>query len=139
MAVDGCSAVTRWLPWRTTKGARRSSATTSGLCWFAAKRLSAATHRLTPRLVEVSEGFNNHLLASREEARTSEPEFNFQVDGGGRSLPSVVFRLMPQDFFVTNPQLDYTLVAVAERAPDGTALRDFGWNRLVEETRNRSD
>ena len=85
---------------------------------------------VSPRLLLT----NNHVLGSREEASTSEAEFNFQADGSGRALSSMVFRLTPEDFFATNPHLDYTLVAVAARAPDGTALRDFGWNRLVEET-----
>ena len=41
---------------------------------------------------------------------------------------------MPDEFFLTDPDLDYTLVAVAPVGADGTAsIGDFGFNRLIED------
>ena len=42
--------------------------------------------------------------------------------------------LEPDTFFVTDEELDYTLVAVAERGADGTEVAAFGWNPLIEST-----
>lgn len=73
---------------------------------------------------------NNHVLESRADAADSRVEFDYQVDPAGVPLQSVSFALDPDAFFATDSDLDYTLVAVAERA--GTReLAEFGWNPLV--------
>src|SRR5918994_5378825 len=85
---------------------------------------------VSPRLLLT----NNHVLGSLHEASNSRLEFNFQDDLEGRPLASVTFDLEPETFFLTDAQLDYSLVAVAEGSLDGGAtLRQFGWNRLIEE------
>lgn len=76
---------------------------------------------------------NNHVLGSADEAAHSRVEFNFQEDAAGRPMRSVVIGLEPARFFLTDRGLDFTLVAVAERAADGTALRGFCWLPLIEE------
>ncbi len=76
---------------------------------------------------------NNHVLGSAAEASHSLAEFNYQVGYQGQISPSVFFPLAPQDFFLTNAELDYTLVAVRDQQP-GAALASFGWNRLIGET-----
>ncbi|MFJ4245034.1 endonuclease [Streptomyces iakyrus] len=72
---------------------------------------------------------NNHVLRSPEDANRSGVAFAFQdgVDGG--PLAPAIFALEPQRFFVTDPALDYSLVAVAPRGMHGEALSSFG--RLV--------
>ena len=72
---------------------------------------------------------NNHVLGSPEEARFSRVEFQYQelLDGGHDT--SVFFPLDPARFFVTDPELDYTLVAVDD--PQGK-LAAYGFNRLIE-------
>lgn len=80
---------------------------------------------------------NNHVLSTLSEAKFSQLEFNFQDDLTGRPLPTSVFDLNPELFFVTDSKLDFTLTAVKEKARDGSGdlsdLRFFGWNRLIEE------
>jgi endonuclease I/V8-like Glu-specific endopeptidase len=76
---------------------------------------------------------NNHVLGSLAEAGASQIELNFQdgIDGG--SATPVLFNLRAADFFITDPELDYTLVAVAPTSVDSThALTEFGFNRIIE-------
>ncbi len=71
---------------------------------------------------------NNHVLRERTTAAASLIEFRVEDSLHGQPHNPVVFRLTPDDFFVTSPQLDFTLVAVAENSDSGAALADFGWN-----------
>lgn len=84
---------------------------------------------VSPRLLLT----NNHVLGSAREASSSWVEFNFQDDAEGRLADSVTYDLEPETFFLTNEHLDYTLVAVSEGAHEGGELRQFGWNRLIED------
>ncbi|SPF06510.1 endonuclease [Streptomyces sp. MA5143a] len=75
---------------------------------------------------------NNHVLRSQEEARRSEVAFSLQAGIDGRPLTPAVFQLEPQRFFVTDRELDFSLVAVAERGARGEALASFGRLTLSE-------
>lgn len=81
---------------------------------------------VSPRLLLT----NNHVLESAADAADSRVEFDYQVDPDGVPLHSVSFALDPDAFFITDPELDYSLVAVIERA-GGRELAEFGWNRLI--------
>jgi endonuclease G len=75
---------------------------------------------------------NNHVLRSAAEARYSEVEFDYQNDRYGRPLPVVTYALDPATFFVTDPALDFALVAVSPRSQGGNiALKRYGWSRLI--------
>jgi endonuclease G len=76
---------------------------------------------------------NNHVLDTADKAEFSRVEFNFQEDAAGNPLQSVVLDLEPRRFFLTDKKLDFTVVAVANKAADGTALRGFCWLPLIEE------
>ena len=80
---------------------------------------------------------NNHVLPTARDASFSLAEFNFQDDLTGRLQPTSVFALAPEVFFTTNEGLDFTLVAVKEKAREGSGdlseLSFFGWNKLIEE------
>ncbi|WP_109506482.1 DNA/RNA non-specific endonuclease [Nocardioides speluncae] len=78
---------------------------------------------------------NNHVLSDAGEARFSQVEFDLQNDIDGRPRPTYSFDLLPDELFLTNRELDVTMVAVAPRSrADSTApqrdLADFGSNRL---------
>lgn len=78
---------------------------------------------------------NNHVLSDPAEARFSQVEFDLQNDIDGRPRPTYAFDLLPDELFLTNRELDVTMVAVAPRSrPDSTTpqrdLADFGSNRL---------
>lgn len=75
---------------------------------------------------------NNHVLTVAAEAATSQVELDYQVDLDGRPAPSTFFRLTPDRFFLTDPDLDYTLVAVGERVSGTRERAELGWSRLRE-------
>ena len=84
---------------------------------------------VSPRLLLT----NNHVLRSKADALHSEIEFDYQNDRNGRLLPVITYGFEPGKFFVTNPALDYTLVAVRERSVDDRVdLKLYGWSRLIE-------
>lgn len=82
---------------------------------------------VSPRLLMT----NNHVLANAEIAAFSQIEFNVQDDRQDNPLQPVVFNLEPNEFFVTDAYLDYTLVAVRLPARNGLTLDPFGWHPLI--------
>jgi endonuclease G, mitochondrial len=84
---------------------------------------------ISPRLLIT----NNHVLETISASRSSAIEFNYQSDLSGQMRSSEVYELDPDTFFVTDPELDYTIVAVKDGSRDRLQLASFGWNRLIEE------
>jgi len=80
---------------------------------------------VSPRLLLT----NQHVLATAEDARQSQAEFNYQAG----AVP-VVFALDPGILYLSSPmkELDYALVAVSPLSLDGTPLSAFGWNKPIE-------
>ena len=74
---------------------------------------------------------NNHVLGSDADAGRSVAEFNYQLTESGTPLTVERFDLKPAAFFLTDRDLDFTLVAVAPRAASGTALSTFGFCPLI--------
>ncbi|MFL4910262.1 endonuclease [Streptomyces sp. MMS24-I2-30] len=70
---------------------------------------------------------NNHVLRSAENSDRALVEFNFQSALDGRPLVPVTFALEPRRFFATDRDLDFSVVAVAERNQQGASLADFNW------------
>ncbi|MFI6033559.1 endonuclease [Streptomyces sp. NPDC051315] len=70
---------------------------------------------------------NNHVLRNPEEAARAVVEFDFQAGLDGLPLDPVTFALEPQRFFATDRDLDFSVVAVAERGRQGEQLADFDW------------
>jgi endonuclease G len=74
---------------------------------------------------------NNHVLASEDQAGRSVAEFNYQLTETGTPLPLERFELRPDLFFLTDRDLDFTLVAIEQRSTNGTALTTFGFCPLI--------
>lgn len=70
---------------------------------------------------------NHHVLENEDTARWSLAQFNYETDVNLLPLPIRSFRLCPEQFFVTDEGLDFTLVAVEKQAGDGCQLQDFGY------------
>src|SRR4051812_38643183 len=81
---------------------------------------------VSPRLLLT----NNHVLEHPDMAQASQIEFNFQIGLDGQRLQSVLFPFSPATFFLTDVDLDYTLLAVGADA-DLAALAAFGHNPLI--------
>jgi V8-like Glu-specific endopeptidase len=73
---------------------------------------------------------NHHVLADAEQARHSKVEFNYQEAASGELQATQCFALAPQEFFLTDQELDYSLVAVVD---DG-GLDAYGWLPLIEDS-----
>jgi endonuclease I/V8-like Glu-specific endopeptidase len=85
---------------------------------------------VSPRLLLT----NNHVLQTKQDTLYSEVEFDYQYDRFGRLLPVVNYSLEPDTFFITNRNLDFTLVAVSDNSVRGDVeLKTYGWNRLIGE------
>ncbi len=76
---------------------------------------------------------NNHVVHDPAVAARTWAEFDVQEGVDGKLLPSTIFDLAPDALFVTDPELDYTLVAVAEVSHTGTPLAAYGWLPIIEE------
>jgi endonuclease G len=82
---------------------------------------------VTPRLLLT----NNHVFRSADEALRSTAEFGYERDAAGNLRESRRFVFQPDQAFITDVDLDFTLVAVAPSPADGTAsLAEFGFARL---------
>jgi V8-like Glu-specific endopeptidase len=76
---------------------------------------------------------NHHVIREAAEASGMAVEFCFEYDEDGEERDEDEWPLAPDDFFSTDPDLDYTLVAVASR--DGrTPGESYGSIPLIEQT-----
>ncbi len=82
---------------------------------------------VTPRLLLT----NHHVLRSSDDAVHSFAQFNYQLSGAGAVLPLEQFDLKPDVFFLTDEDLDFSLVGVAQRSAAGTALASFGYLSMI--------
>jgi endonuclease G len=76
---------------------------------------------------------NNHVLASPEDAQIVQLELDFEAMVFGQAKRTEVFELDPGRFFMTDPALDFALVAVKPRSRAGTALNVYGFKPLIGE------
>jgi endonuclease G, mitochondrial len=77
---------------------------------------------------------NNHVLPDRDTARFAIAQFNYENDAQRQPRPTRNFMLEPDRFFVTDRNLDFSLVAIATRAAEGVTLREFGYLQLWRES-----
>jgi endonuclease G len=84
---------------------------------------------VSPRLLLT----NHHVLSKPEDAINTMVEFDYQVDLAGNPLKVQRFALDPSMFFFNDKDLDYALVAVAERSDTGELLGGYGWCPLLKE------
>ena len=76
---------------------------------------------------------NNHVIGSMRTALNSIAEFNYQDDVNFMPCPTCTFRLNPEQFFVTDEELDFTLVALKDNPSSDKQPKDFGHLHLVAE------
>lgn len=77
---------------------------------------------------------NNHVLPSYEIAINSSAQFNYEKDLNFNKREMQEFNFAPDVFFMTNVDLDFTLVAVNEKSISGTGISDFGYLPLIKQT-----
>jgi endonuclease G len=75
---------------------------------------------------------NNHVFPTPESARRSIAQFDFLEPIGGRDERVHSFGLEPERFFLTDPALDFSFVAVGARADTGRPIEAYPWSKLIE-------
>ena len=76
---------------------------------------------------------NNHVIDNMRTALNSLVEFNYQDDVNFMPCPTCTFRLNPEQFFVTDEELDFTLVALKDNPSSEKHPKDFGHLNLISE------
>lgn len=71
---------------------------------------------------------NNHVLESADIARSALVEFDYELDEGNNFKQLTRAELVPGDFFYTNAELDFTIVAISRSQADRPKIR------LIQET-----
>ncbi|WP_088007703.1 DNA/RNA non-specific endonuclease [Indiicoccus explosivorum] len=74
---------------------------------------------------------NNHVLETAEDALYAIAEFNFEDDTDFRPKETVSFRFAPDQLFITDEPLDFTVIAVQDTSSSGRQLADFGYLPLL--------
>ena len=69
---------------------------------------------------------NNHVVKSAEEAKNAFIEFNYELGIDSMPKTSESFPLMPDSIFITNPDLDFSIIQV-----NGNPGEKFGWTPLL--------
>lgn len=82
---------------------------------------------VTPRLLLT----NHHVLGVPADAAASQVQFNYQLDRIGQPMTIASFRLRPEEFFLSNQELDFALVAVEPTSERGAKLETFGHCPLI--------
>ena len=72
----------------------------------------------------------HHILPNADNASRTTVDFYYELDAAGRLKQSRTFTLRPDRFFLTNSELDFTLVCVADVSTSFVPLSEFGFNRL---------
>lgn len=73
---------------------------------------------------------NQHVLLNSSFAESCQIEMDYEVNQVGAARTPEAFALRPDLFFVADGELDYALVAVAEKSFRGRALEPYGWLAL---------
>lgn len=78
---------------------------------------------------------NNHVLSNVEDAASSYIEFNYEEDPLDRPLNASAFSFNPAKLFITNIELDFTIVYVDGNSINSAdTLSSFGSLKLIEKT-----
>lgn len=77
---------------------------------------------------------NNHVLPEKGLASSSFAQFNYEVDVNFNPRTVQQFNFLPDELFITNKELDYTVVAVKDTSTSGTGILEFGYLPLIKQT-----
>jgi endonuclease G, mitochondrial len=110
----------------------RAAARTVGRVVFPDRQPQGSGFMISDRLFLT----NNHVIANPAAARHFLVEFDYELDIDGRAKAVTTFRLAPQVLFITAPEddLDFTVVAIGDRAGGSRTLGDFGFCPLLATT-----
>ncbi|POR51939.1 phospholipase D-like domain-containing protein [Bosea psychrotolerans] len=85
---------------------------------------------VSPRLLLT----NWHVLKTETVAAIATAEFGYETRlGDGAARDGSIFRLRPDQFFLSQQDLDFALVAVEQTGTAGQSLDAYGFNKLVDD------
>src|SRR5690606_22353121 len=76
---------------------------------------------------------NNHVLPDAGVAAYSKLEMNYEFDNHQVLRKTDLYNLDPTTFFLTNVDLDYTIVAVNPNSASNNHLSKYGFSPLIKE------
>ncbi len=74
---------------------------------------------------------NNHVFENEESTLRAEVQFDYQQDSKGQLLPIHAYRIRADRVFVTDRDLDFTLVALADESSAGRPISAYPWTKLI--------
>lgn len=77
---------------------------------------------------------NNHVIPDVETACRVSAQFNYELDIDNQERTRQDFILQPDQLFITNADLDFTLVAIHNTSASGVRIQEFGFLPLVKQT-----
>ncbi len=77
---------------------------------------------------------NHHVLPEAGAAANGSVEFGYQYDVAGKLSSGATFDLRPSEFYVSDEEFDFAIVAVEPLSATGAALADRGYLRLNPES-----
>jgi endonuclease G, mitochondrial len=78
---------------------------------------------------------NHHVFGQKQDAFRSEVQFSAELGIDGKPKITSVFRCLPDEFFVSNKELDFAIIAISPVPISGTEpLSNFGFLPLVGRT-----
>lgn len=73
---------------------------------------------------------NHHVLPVPGLGSASRVRFNYEDNRFGRTRPQSEFLVKPEEFWLSDKDLDFTLVALSTHDDVGTPVQNFGWHPL---------
>ena len=77
---------------------------------------------------------NHHVLEDENDAARATAEFDYQDNAGGELLPRQDFKLDVASFFVTDKDLDFTIVGVTRSSNRNRPLSLYPWLKMIGDT-----
>ena len=77
---------------------------------------------------------NHHVIESEAQAAGALAQFDYQENAQHELLPIHQFKLNSARFFLTNPALDFTIVAVEPASDKGKSITEYPWIQMIGQT-----
>ena len=77
---------------------------------------------------------NHHVIETEAQVAGALAQFDYQENSRHELLPIHQFKLNAARFFLTNPTLDFTIVAVEPASDKGKSITEYPWIQMIGQT-----
>ena len=74
---------------------------------------------------------NNHVISNKRFASKLKVTFDYQYDYDSNMPPQVYFEFAPDEFFLTNPELDYTVIKMKDAAARRRKYKETSLHKFI--------